>query len=196
MGIWEMLLTPLLIAVIFPIVFSFFWFFKVRGEKKISSQEVIRTRPPKIVSGFFLGFALIVLFGGIAVIVYCCITDSENTTASAIIAASVCIAVLSTLGFFGYAYARFNYVVSDAEGILVYRLFRKKRYYSYEEIGCFQDTPIFGLIGLNIREFLKSLLFVSREGTKTRLRLVHHEVLGAYTRGAHQHSNAGEKHIF
>lgn len=147
MGIWETLLTPLLIAVILPIVFSFFWFFKVRGEKKISSQEVIRTRPPKIVSGFFLGFALIVLFGGIAVIVYCCITDSENTTASAIIAASVCIAVLSVFGFFGYAYARFNYVVSDAEGILVYRLFRKKRYYSYEEIGCFQDTTNLGMIG-------------------------------------------------
>ena len=147
MGIWETLLTSLLIAVILPIVFSFFWFFKVRGEKKISSQEVIRTRPPKTVSGFFLGFALIVLFGGIAAIVYCCITDSENTTASAVIVISVCIAVFSAIGFFGYAYVRFNYVVSDTEGILVYRLFRKKRYYRYEEIGCFQDTTDLGMIG-------------------------------------------------
>ena len=147
MDIWETLLTSLLILIILPVAFSFFWFFKVRGEKKISSQEVVRTRPPKVLSGFFLGFAFIVLFGGIAAIIYCCITDSENTTASIIIIMSVCVVVFSALGFFGYAYVRFNYVVIDSEGILVYRLFRKKRYYSYEEIGYFQDTINLGMMG-------------------------------------------------
>ena len=99
MDIWETLLTSLLILIILPVAFSFFWFFKVRGEKKISSQEVVRTRPPKVLSGFFLGFAFIVLFGGIAAIIYCCITDSENTTASIIIIMSVCVVVFSALGF-------------------------------------------------------------------------------------------------
>ena len=147
MDIWETLFISLSISVILPIAFSFFWFFKVRGEKRISSQEVIRTRPPKALSGFFLGFAFIALLGGIAAIIYCCTTDSENTTASIIITISVCIAVFSALGFFGYAYVRFNYVVADAEGILVYRLFRKKRFYRYEEIGYFQNTINLGMMG-------------------------------------------------
>ncbi len=36
------ILTPLLISVILPVVFSLFWFFKIRGEKKIASENVIR----------------------------------------------------------------------------------------------------------------------------------------------------------
>ena len=147
MGIWGTLIVLLLIALTLPIVFSFFWFFKVRGEKKISSQEVIRTRPPKTLSGFFLGFAFVVLLGGIAAIIYCCVSDSENTTVSAIIAISVCAAAFSVLGFFGYAFIRFNYVVSDTGGIFAYRLFRKKRYYRYEDIGYFKDTINLGMMG-------------------------------------------------
>ena len=91
MDIWRALLFPLLIAVLLPFVFSFFDIFKVRDEKKISSQEVIRTRPPKTFSGLFLGFALVMLLGGTATIIYCSITDSENTTTTVIIIASVCI---------------------------------------------------------------------------------------------------------
>lgn len=147
MEFWETLLISLLIAIVLPVVFSFFWFFKVRGEKKISDQETIRTRPSKTLSGFFLGFAILVLIGGIAGIIYCCLTDAENTTALAVIILSVCIAIFSAIGFFGYAYIRFNYVVADAEGILAYRLFRKKRYYRYEEIAYFEDTISMGMMG-------------------------------------------------
>lgn len=148
MEIWKILLGSLLLPIILSAVFSFFWFFKVRGEKKISSQEqVIRTRPPKSLSGFFLGFALIVLFGGIAGIIYCCITDSENTSVSTVIIISVCVAVFSAIGFLGYAVVRFNYVVADNEGIFSCRLFRKKRFYRYEEIGFFQDTINLGMVG-------------------------------------------------
>ena len=53
------ILTPLLISVILPVVFSLFWFFKIRGEKKIASENVIRTRPSKTLSGFFLGLRLL-----------------------------------------------------------------------------------------------------------------------------------------
>lgn len=147
MEFWETLLISLLIVVILPIVFSFFWFFKVRGEKKISSQDVIRTRPPKVLSGFFLGFALFVLLGGIAALIYCCITDSEHTTIPGVITLSVCIGAFSVLGFFSFAYVRFNYVVVDTAGVLVCRLFRKKRYYRYDEIDSFQDTTNLGIMG-------------------------------------------------
>lgn len=147
MEIWESLLLSLLMPIIVAIACAFFWFFKVRGEKKISTQDIIRTRPPKALSGFFLGFALVVLLGGIAGIIYCCITDSENTTISNIIIISVCVAAFSALGFFGYAYIRFNYVVASSDGIFVFRLFRKKIYYSFDEIGYFQDTTNLGMLG-------------------------------------------------
>ena len=54
------------------------------------------------------------------------------------------VAAFSALGFFGYAFVRFNYVVADERntGIL---LFRKKRYYRYEEIGYFLNASNLGL---------------------------------------------------
>lgn len=98
--------------------FSAFWFFKAREEKKYRSDKSVRTRPPKIVSGFFLDFAFLVLFGGIASIIYCCIADGENASAFKIIAISVCVAVFSAIGFAGYAALRFNGVVADDKGVL------------------------------------------------------------------------------
>ena len=145
--LWQRILTSILIAIILPVIFGAFGFFKARGDKKLPQGGAIRTRPPKIVSGFFLGFALLMLFGGIAAIIYCSITDSEHTTIETVIIASVCIAVFSTLGFFGYAWVRFNYVVADDEGIVAYRFLRKTKYYRYEEIGYFHDTTSFGAIG-------------------------------------------------
>lgn len=126
MNITETILTTVLITLILPVVFSLFWFFKLRSEKDISSDEVIRTRPPKMLSGFFLGFGLIVLLGGIGMIVYSCITDSENTTFGTVVMMSVFVALFSAIGFFAYAYYRFNYVVADTNGILVYRLSAKR----------------------------------------------------------------------
>lgn len=143
----EKLLTPLLIIIVLPVFYSIIWFFRTRAEKKLPQEESIRTRPPKILSGFFLGFGLLVLFGGIAGIIYCCIADGENTDTALVVVLSICVAAFSALGFFGYAYVRFNYVVADNEGVLAYRLFRKKRYYRYEDIGCFQDTISLGMMG-------------------------------------------------
>ncbi len=164
MEIWESLLVLLLIPIVVSIAFSLFWYSKVRGEKKILSQDIIRTRPPKMLSGFFLGFAFIVLLGGIAGLIYCCIEDSENTTVSNIIIISVCIAAFSALGFFGYLYTRFNYVVASSDGIFVFSLFRKKRYYSYSEIGYFQDTTNLGMLGGLIGYDKKNLKIFTVEG--------------------------------
>ena len=113
MDIWEALL-PLLISIILPVVFSIFSFFKVRGEKNFSSQEVIRTRPPKALSGFFLGFALLVLLGGIAAIIYGCVADSENTTVSIVVVTSVFVSVFFVTGSssVGFSSARFAVTIS------------------------------------------------------------------------------------
>ena len=91
------ILTPLLISVILPVVFSLFWFFKIRGEKKIASENVIRTRPSKTLSGFFLGFALIALAGEITLIVFYCITDGEAVNVPMVVSVSIFVAVFSSL---------------------------------------------------------------------------------------------------
>lgn len=147
MDLWEMMIISLLIVIISPIALSIFWFCKTRGDKKLSTEGAIITRPPKALSGFFLGFGILVLLGGIAGIIYCCITDSENTTVTQVIVLSLCIVAFSSIGFFGYAYVRFNYVIADAEGVLTCRLLRKKKYYRYDEIGYFQDTINMGVMG-------------------------------------------------
>lgn len=176
MDLLETILIPLLIAIVLPIAFSVIWFFKARGEKKLPSEGTIRTRPPKILSGFFLGFGLVVLIGGTAAIIYCCITD-ESTTATIVIIFSLCVAGFSALGFFGYALVRFNYVVADNEGMLVFELFRKKRYYRYEEIGCFQDTLSLGMFGdligynkENKKIFSIAALYIGATAVAQRLR--------------------------
>lgn len=147
MGIRETQITSLAVVITLPIVFGAFWLFKSLGEKKLNPGETVRTRPPKILSGFFLGFAILVLVGGVALIIYTSIVDSENTTVGIVIAATSVVALLSLTGFFGYAWVRFNYVVADDEGVHVYRLFRKKKFYRYEEIGCFNDTTSLGPYG-------------------------------------------------
>ena len=146
MGLLEGLVIAALVALIVPISFTVFWACKKRGEKKIANKEVIRTRPPVLLSGLFLGFALLVFFGGIGGIIYCSITDGAPTVGIIILIAA-CIAIFTALGLVGYVLVRFNYVVADNEGISVYRAFRKKRYYRYEEIGSFEDTSNKGIIG-------------------------------------------------
>lgn len=140
-------ITSILIILILPVVFGIFWLFKSRGEKKLNPQDTIRTRPSKLLSGFFLGFAVLVLVGGTALIIYTSIVDSEHTTVGIVIAATAAVVGFSLIGFFGYAWVRFNYVVADSEGVHAYRLFRKKKFYRYEEIGCFNDTTSLGIYG-------------------------------------------------
>lgn len=130
------------------IIFSFLWASKIRGERKIGDKQIICAHLSKTLSGFFLGFALFVLIGGIVGIIYKCITDIEYMIESSLLADSICIiTVVSAIGFFGYAYFRFNYVVANVDGIIVCRLFRKKKFYFYEEIAYFKDTLSMGMIG-------------------------------------------------
>lgn len=148
MEIWKAIVIALAIMVVSPILFTVFNLCKAREEKKLTFNEAtIRTRPTKALSGFFLGFALLVLVGGIIGIIYCCIADAENTTPLSVAIISLCVAMFSLLGFFGYAWVRYNYVVADSEGIQSFRLFRKTRYYRYEEIDSFCDTVSMGARG-------------------------------------------------
>ena len=133
MRFWESVLISLICALVLPVVFSTFWFFKVRDEKKLNmTGETICTRPPKILSGFFLGFASIVLLGGISAIILFLVYYSEDILAIIILSAFT--AIFSGLSFLGYLSVRFNYVILDDKGLIVFRLFQKKKYFLFEDI--------------------------------------------------------------
>lgn len=142
----KLLLSFLMVIIVYGF-FSTLLFLKARAEKKLLPKESIKTRNSKLLYGFFLGFGLLVLCGGTAGIIYSCIADGENTDTALVVVLSIGVVVFSAIGFFGYAYTRFNYVVADNEGLLAYRLFRKKKYYRYEDIGYFQDTISLGIRG-------------------------------------------------
>lgn len=119
---------------------------KNRGDKKLKNGTV-KTYVPKTLQGFFLGFAIFVFFGGAAGIIYCAITDPEHTTAGFVAMIVICILLFSGLGLFGFLYVRMNYVVATDEGIEAHRLFRKTKFYRYEEISGFRDTTEQGMMG-------------------------------------------------
>ncbi len=131
------------ISVLGTVIFAL----KTRGDKKINDKGTIRTRNSKLLQGFFLGFALLVFFGGAAGCIYCAIADAENTTVTTVAIIVVSIVAFSALGLFGFLYVHFNYVISTDEGLEVHSLFRKKKFYRYEDILYFHDTTSLGLMG-------------------------------------------------
>ena len=143
----ETLIITLSVAVAVPIAFAIFWFCKKRGERRMVGGERVVTRPPKALSALFLGFALLVLLGGAGGLIYCGITDSEHTTPLLVVIFSLMIALLSSAGFVGYLYVRFNYLAADGEGITAHRLFRKAAFYPYKDIVCFHDQTSLGMMG-------------------------------------------------
>ncbi len=134
-------ITPILIAIILPLVFSFFFRAKSKEEKKIENQDTIRTKPPKALSIFFLVFA--VIFFALAIIGS--ISSLENIT-SLILCATI-FSAFSLLSIFGFLWVRFNYVILDSDGVHVFHLFKKNSFYRYNEIGYFLDTSHLGMAG-------------------------------------------------
>ncbi|MDE5547542.1 MAG: hypothetical protein K2J30_00880 [Clostridia bacterium] len=147
METWELALWLSALVIVIPIGFLIYWFFSSRRKKNFLPEEPICTRPPKSLSAFFLSFAFLWLYDGTAGIVYFCITDSEHMPFMRVFLAALCVVALSALAVFAYMWIRFNYVVADNEGIYVYRLFRKHKYYRYEEICYFADTLWKGMRG-------------------------------------------------
>ena len=147
MGILEWVITAfgtlLFIIVFFAVLFAL----KARGEKKLKDEGAIRTRNPKMLQGFFLGFAILVFFGGAAGLIYCAITDAEHTTATVVAVLALCVVVFSAIGLFGFLLVHCNYVISTDEGIEAHRLFQKTKFYRYEEILYFQDSTSLGMMG-------------------------------------------------
>ena len=127
--------------VVLTVAFSVFCVFKTREEKELPTGEYAQTHISKALSVFLLVLVALSFCVGIVVIIYFGTTYIDNDATPIIVSAFVVGAVLfSALCFFYYAYARFNCVVAYDEGVLVCRLFKKKRFYRYEEIGYFKDV--------------------------------------------------------
>ena len=123
------------------IVFSILWKYKTSEEKKITNKHFIRTKPSKAISVFYLGTAFVAIGGGMIL----SFINGEFDSNLLIITLIVC--MFAGLGFFGYAWERFNYVVTNENTIIVYRLFGKKKQYCFDEIFFFKDTTRRGISG-------------------------------------------------
>ena len=131
----------ILIPIVITIVFSLLWKTKTNAEKKIPNGNFIRTKPPKTLTGFFLFFAIVGTCGGIVL----GIINRDNT--ANLIGVILTFSIFAILGFFGYAWMRFNYVVIDGDNIIVYRLFQKNKFYTFDDIAFYKDTTHMGIQG-------------------------------------------------
>ena len=73
------------------------------------------------------------------------IINRDNTTN--LISVIFIFSVIAISGFFGYAWGRFNYVVIDGDNIIVYRLFQKNKFYTFNDIAFYKDTTHMGIQG-------------------------------------------------
>lgn len=117
-----------------------------KGEKKLSAEGNIRTRAPRAMAVLLLFFGI--GFFAVGVIAGTVLIVQGERDAETLVLIAVCFAAFSLLGFFGYAYAKLNYVIKTDEGIEAHRLFRRTKFYRYEEITDFKDTIYQGAYGM------------------------------------------------
>lgn len=138
------IVTMVAIAVILPLVFQLFYFLKSREEKKCGVDKLNRTRAPKALLGFFLGFAIIFI---IVMVVAAAFMIKDKESVSAIIAVVFVFALCSAIGFFGFIWSRFRYEIIEDDGITVVRFNkRRKVYFSGIKYYKFTDGIAGGLI--------------------------------------------------
>lgn len=130
-----------LIPTITTIAVLLLLFSKEKTEKNLSYEGVVRTRLSKKMMIFFLAFALIGTCGGTVLgIIY-------RNNKIELLCIVVAFSFFAIIGWIGYAYGRFTYVIADSDTIIVHRLFRETKTYSYEEIAYFRDTTRSGVQG-------------------------------------------------
>ena len=137
------ILFLLMVVTIITILFYHSWITAIYKEKKIPDANFIRTKPPKALTGFLLFCAIAGTCGCGGIVLG--IINRDNTTN--LIGVILTFSIFAILGFFGYAWVRFNYVVIDGDNIIVYRLFHKNKLYSFDEIAFFKDTTHMGIQG-------------------------------------------------
>lgn len=122
--------TPIAIAVILPLVFNLFWFLKRREEKKQGVDNLNRTRAPKFVLAFFLGFAILCIVVMIVAVVLMAIDPAPVFVFVIIVV--VCV-LFASLGFLGFTLSRFKYEIIEDDGITLVRFNKKKKFF-YSQI--------------------------------------------------------------
>lgn len=137
-----MLLVFLAGGILESICSAVFFALVEREEKRALRERILRTCAGKLMRGIFFGIAVFVFFAGTAAIIYCLFFSGENTTVQAVAYVEMVLFLISASALCFFLYITFTYVVSTDEGIEAHRLFRKRKFYRYEEISVFNyKTP-------------------------------------------------------
>ena len=149
-GFITSIVTTVAIAIIIPIVFNVFYFFKLREEKKhkYDKEAIVRTYAPKVYRLFFLVVAIILFVATVAGAIILIV----NREGLYVILVVVIVGSLFTLlGLFGYLITALNYEIIDNDKIIVVRCFTKRRIVDIGSISCYKFNPGFlgGLVAFD-----------------------------------------------
>ncbi|MDE6411938.1 MAG: hypothetical protein K2L02_05335 [Clostridia bacterium] len=109
-------------------------------------REIFRTRTQLWITVFFAVLGSVVWLGGTAVTIYCSIMiePAPKAAYAAIVILMAFLALLSVVMIlFGYT----NSTVVCEEGVWVFRIFLKPKFFKYDEINLIQDKSALGIMG-------------------------------------------------
>ncbi len=120
------ILITVAVSVVLPVVFNLFYFLKRREEKKRkeNTEGEFRTRAPKFIKGFFLGFAILCFLGMIGVDIALIVTGESLKI---LIIITVCFTLFGSIGMLGFLLTAINCEIVNGDTITVIRLFKKPK---------------------------------------------------------------------
>lgn len=120
----ESLLIAIIVPIVLPIVFGFFYRKKDKEEAKLNTNGKYIVRVTSSIRHFFLGWMILCLLGSL-IIPIMCIVDKANTTVYIVLIASGVILFFFLLGFLGYAISKWNYLIVEENRIIKVKGFKK-----------------------------------------------------------------------
>ena len=121
----ESFLIAIIVLIVLPIVFGFFYRKKDKEEAKLNTNGKYIVRVTSSIRYFFLGWMILCLLGSL-IIPIMCIVDKANATVYIVLIASGVILFFFLLGFLGYAISKWNYLIVEENRIIKVKGFKKE----------------------------------------------------------------------
>ena len=134
----ENVLTGIAISIVLPIVYSLFFAFKEKEEKKVSYGSEFIVKTTKGILIFFLVWMIICILGMIGIVILLIAIEEPNETQMFWMAEAI-IGAFFLLGALGFSLCKYNYLIVKKDGIIVYKMFKKAKTIRYSDITYIND---------------------------------------------------------